>query len=75
MSSIFALSHTVLGLAAIGTVAAVWLVISTVVSYRHLRHIPGPWLACFSQLWMFNITFKGDLYLAMDEVLQKYGMV
>ena len=23
---------------------------------------------------MFNVTSKGDLYLAMDDVIQKYGI-
>jgi hypothetical protein len=75
MASIFAASHVLLALAAIVTVAVVWLVVSAVVSYRRLRHISGPWLAGISQLWLFNVTFRGDLYLAMEEVLEKYGRI
>jgi len=75
MISIFATSRSLLGLAAVGIVAVVWFLVSTVVSYRKLRHIPGPRLAQFSQLWLFNVSFKGDLYLAMEEVLRKYGTI
>ena len=74
MAFTFAASPSLLGLAALGIVALAWLVVNTFVSYRKLRHIPGPWLARISQLWLFNVTFKGDLYLAMEDVIQKYGM-
>jgi hypothetical protein len=43
-------------------------------SYRRLSHIPGPKLAAFSQLWMFNTTSKGDLYLEAELVLRQYGL-
>lgn len=71
----FALLQTLLGPLAVFTAAATWFIISTVVSYRKLRHIPGPWLARISQLWLLNVTSKGDLYLWMEEVIQKYGMI
>ncbi|KIW68377.1 hypothetical protein PV04_04330 [Phialophora macrospora] len=73
MASIFTASHGLLGLTAVVTVGIAWFVVSTVVSYRRLRHIPGPWLARISQLWLFKVTWKGDLYLAMEEVHEKYG--
>ncbi|KAJ9617190.1 hypothetical protein H2200_000911 [Cladophialophora chaetospira] len=73
MASLVAPSRTVLGLAAVGATILAWFVVSTVVSYRKLRHIPGPWLARLSQLWLFNVTSKGDLYLAMEDVIQNYG--
>ncbi len=72
MFSIFAPPQTLLVVVLAGA-AVLWLVVSTLVSYRKLQHIPGPWLARFSQLWMLNVTLKGDLYLAMEEVIQKYG--
>ncbi|KIW79697.1 hypothetical protein Z517_06311 [Fonsecaea pedrosoi CBS 271.37] len=75
MLSILAAPQTRWGLILLGAFAIVWFVFSTVVSYRKLRHIPGPWLACFSQLWIFNVTTKGDLYLTMEEVLHKYGTI
>ncbi|OCT52373.1 hypothetical protein CLCR_11071 [Cladophialophora carrionii] len=73
MASSFAASHIQLVLAAIVTAAVVWVVVSTAASYHRLRHIPGPWLARFSQLWLLNVTSKGDLYLAMEGVIEKYG--
>ncbi|KIX94105.1 uncharacterized protein Z520_10131 [Fonsecaea multimorphosa CBS 102226] len=73
MLSVLEVPQTQLGLAFLGVAAVVWFGFSTVISYRKLSHIPGPWLACFSQLWIFNVTSKGDLYLTMEEVLHKYG--
>lgn len=61
-----------LGVLAIA-LSVVYLIVNTVVSYRKLRHIPGPRLAAFSQLWMFNVTAKGDVYLSAEQVLRKYG--
>lgn len=56
------------------TIAIFYLIISTWASHRRLAHISGPTLACFSQLWMFNATSKGDLYLEAERVLRQYGM-
>lgn len=50
-----------------------YFVSSTISTYRKLRHIPGPRLAAFSQLWLFNVTAKGDVYLSAEKVLRKYG--
>lgn len=51
-----------------------YFITSTIITYRKLRHFPGPRLAAFSQLWIFNVTAKGDVYLSAEEVLRKYGM-
>lgn len=51
-----------------------YLIVSSIVAYRKLRHIPGPPLAAFSQLWLFNVTASGDVYLSAEQVLRKYGM-
>lgn len=56
---------TVLGL--------VYYAVTSIRSYRKLRHIPGPRLAAFSQLWLFKVTAGGDLYLTAEKVLRKYG--
>jgi hypothetical protein len=50
-----------------------YLAVREWLSYRKLRHIRGPRLAAFSQLWLFNVTTKGDLYLTMGDALRKYG--
>lgn len=51
-----------------------YFIANTIVTYRKLRHVPGPRLAAFSQLWLFNVTAKGDVYLSAEQVLRKYGM-
>jgi hypothetical protein len=50
-----------------------YLAVREWLSYRKLRHFRGPRLAAFSQLWLFKVTIKGDLYLAMGDALKKYG--
>lgn len=47
---------------------------TTYLSYRRLAHIPGPRLAAVSELWFFNATSKGDLYLEAERVLRQYGL-
>lgn len=58
----------------IATLALALCVVTSILSYRKLRHIPGPRLAAISQLWLFNVTARGDLYLAAEKVLRKYGV-
>lgn len=50
-----------------------YYVATSVASYRKLRHIPGPRLAAWSQLWLFNVTAGGDLYSTAEKVLRRYG--
>ena len=52
---------------------AIYYGITTYISYRRLAHIPGPRLAAFSELWFFNATSNGDLYLEAERVLRQYG--
>lgn len=52
-----------------------YLAVITIISYRKLQHIPGPRLAAFSQLWLFKVTTQGDIYLQMEKVLRKYGLL
>lgn len=49
------------------------LILSTIRGYLRLRHIPGPRLACFSEIWLFKATAKGDLYKDLENVLRTYG--
>lgn len=55
-------------------IALVYHIASSIHSYRKLRHIPGPRFAALSQLWLFNVTAKGDLFLTAEKVLRKYGV-
>ena len=50
-----------------------YIAISTFTSYWKLRQFSGPRLAAFSQLWLFNVTANGDLYLAIEKLKRKYG--
>jgi len=59
-----------------GGLVLVWFgyfIIKTFLSYWKLRHIKGPWLASISPAWLFYQTVRGKLYLASQEVLEKYG--
>lgn len=56
------------------SVLVTYYVATSIKSYRKLQHFSGPWLASFSQLWLFSVTARGDLYLEAERVLRKYGM-
>lgn len=57
----------------LASVGLVYYAVASISSYRKLRHIPGPRLAAFSQLWLFKVTAGGDLYLTAEKVIRKYG--
>ncbi len=58
-----------LGLVAIGLIT--WYVVSCIATWYRLRHIPGPWLASFSYLWVASKIIRGR---GMEyENLRKYG--
>ena len=61
------------GLLVLVAITAVYFTVNTLLSYRKLSQFPGPRLAAFSQLWLFNVTANGDLYLAAEQALRKYG--
>lgn len=43
-------------------------------SYRRLSHIPGPWLAGWSNLWLVGALYRQRSNLEFYELAQKYGM-
>ncbi|QIW98805.1 hypothetical protein AMS68_004323 [Peltaster fructicola] len=51
----------------VGAAASIWR------QYQRLSHIKGPLLASCSPLWLFYHTCKGDVYLACEENLKRYG--
>lgn len=55
------------------TALFIYLCATTWRSYARLAHIPGPRLAAFSELWFFNVTSKGDLYLEAERMLRQHG--
>ena len=42
-------------------------------SYRRLSHIPGPWLAGWSSLWLVGAIRRKQSHLEFYELAQKYG--
>jgi hypothetical protein len=43
-------------------------------SYRRLSHIPGPWLAAWSNLWLVGIVLRKQSHLEFYELAEKYGI-
>lgn len=52
---------------------ALYIGISSYLSYRRCPQIKGPWLASVSDLWLFQTTFAGRMYLDCAAELDKYG--
>ncbi|KAK7911455.1 hypothetical protein PG985_013936 [Apiospora marii] len=65
----FDLSLPVLGLAAV----VVAYVLSTILSYRRLSHIPGPWLDSLSHLPMLFRQKSGQMNLQYTAISERYG--
>lgn len=61
---------TLLGLAVI--IAVSWFFISTFKAWHRLSHVPGPFLAAFSSLWIVRHLLKGRITPALLG-LQKHG--
>ncbi|KAH8887924.1 cytochrome P450 [Thozetella sp. PMI_491] len=64
------MTQDLLGLLALGVIT--WSITSTAWSWYRLRHIPGPRLASFSNLWIGLNSFRGNNYNAYLG-LKKYG--
>jgi hypothetical protein len=60
-------------LLAAGVVLSFYVLVSSFASFWRLRHIPGPPLACVSQLWLIRVTAQGRLYLAAEDAFKRYG--
>jgi hypothetical protein len=44
-------------------------------TYRHLKHIPGPFVAKFSNIWIALGARQGQKFRWVDEAHRKYGKV
>ncbi|VBB75887.1 Putative cytochrome P450 pisatin demethylase-like [Podospora comata] len=44
-------------------------------TYRHLRHIPAPFPAQFTNWWLLLVARRGDRYLTVDQLHKKHGTV
>jgi hypothetical protein len=51
-----------------------WYFSTSVVSYRRLRHIPGPTIAALSSWWWIRAAVSGEGHLALADVCTQYGM-
>lgn len=56
-----------------GIAIFLWYAISTAVSWYRLRHIPGPFLASISNLWMIRASISTRLSDVFEEVGRDYG--
>lgn len=56
-------------------VVLLWYIVSCVVAWYHLRHIPGPFIASFSNVWAAWAAYTGRVHLIMDAEQKKYGEV
>ena len=58
-------------------IATLFVIIYTVcrcwLNYRILPHVPGPALAKIGPFWLFYHSIRGDLYLALGSLFEKYG--
>ncbi|KAK2692978.1 hypothetical protein QWA68_007221 [Fusarium oxysporum] len=52
-----------------------WYIVSSVISWYRLRHIPGPLLAKFSYLWLARLALSGKQYETHLELNKKYGPI
>lgn len=58
---------------AAGAVLLTWFLASTVLAYRRLSHIPGPFLASISDLWLIRASTSRRLSAVFEETARKYG--
>ncbi|AEO63061.1 uncharacterized protein THITE_2107910 [Thermothielavioides terrestris NRRL 8126] len=61
--------------AALLVAAVVYYVYPYLVTYRHLRHIPAPFPAQFTNWWLLLVCRRGDRYATVDKVHKKLGPV
>src|SRR4051794_23335163 len=50
-----------------------YIVFANVRSYQRLRHIPGPTLGAFSNLWWIRAAISGQGHLALADACTQYG--
>lgn len=66
-------------LALAGVLSVVWLLSYYLVpyftTYRHLKHIPGPAVAKFSNVWLALGARQGQKYAWVDYAHRRYGKI
>ena len=56
-----------------GALVLSYLVGRSLWDWYRLRHIPGPFWAGFSKLWLLKHTWDGTMYMKSAEACFKYG--
>lgn len=51
-----------------------WYIYSSTVTWYRLRHIPGPFVASFSYLWIASVTRSGRQYEIYRDLRKKYDV-
>lgn len=59
---------------AAGLLFITWYLVSTIRQYLRLRHIKGPLVAGFTQVWLIRCVGGGRTHLDLWGACQKYGM-
>ncbi|KIW74357.1 hypothetical protein Z517_12297 [Fonsecaea pedrosoi CBS 271.37] len=52
-----------------------WAVVSTLIAYSKLRHVPGPPLAGFTNWWWTKAAVWGQGHLALKKACDRYGSI
>ncbi|KAH8165108.1 hypothetical protein CIB48_g3138 [Xylaria polymorpha] len=52
---------------------SLWYIVSSVVVWYKLRHIPGPFFASFSYVWAFWVSYSGRSHIILHNEKKKYG--
>lgn len=61
--------------AAVIATALVYYLYPYFVTYGHLRGIPAPFTAQFTNLWLLSACRRGKRYLVVDQVHKKLGPI
>jgi hypothetical protein len=69
-------NHTVVLIVLFVVLSGVYLLVSSVLQYWRLRHIPGPRLAAWTDLWLMRkLNGQEKFYDVRKRLHQKYGAV
>lgn len=52
-----------------------WLIVSSFISWRRLRHVPGPFIASLTYLWVGMANYGGRTYWIWRDLHKKYGPI
>ncbi|KAK8073572.1 pisatin demethylase, partial [Apiospora phragmitis] len=58
---------------AVAGVLALWLAVSTFISWYRLRHIPGPWYTGLTSAWVGWVAYSGKAHAVYLGLSERYG--